>query len=519
MRASALLPLLLLGCSPAIVDSRAPTPSTSAASASAHKRADEADALFRKGDASSALVAYREAWDAGDQTGEVAYSGACAASRAKQIDEAFVWLDRAATHRVYGPAYAVDHDLDSVRGDPRFPIVVAKARQLAEARAREMGVGAGLVRSSPEAEAIDRPALDRLLRASEDAGSSAVVVLRNGRLVGDWYFGGYTYPIEAMSATKSVVELAIGILIADGRIASLDEPVWRFYPEWRQGRKEQITLRMLLNHTSGLQAGRITDEVYRSPDFVQLALAAELTDAPGTRFFYNNKAVNLLAGVVERASGTKLDDFLRARLFLPLGVRDVTWSHDAAGNPHGMAGLQIHPLDFAKVGQLMLDAGQWNGAQILDPRFIAESTRPSQADDPTCGLLWWIAYDDERVTLPAAAEAALRDHAVPARLVDKFHDLYGKSVAPEELSRITLPLPIGDYATVFDALNAAKIQVRREATGAFGFAAEGYLGQMVLVIPSAHLVVVRMLDSANEERSKRLSQREFMQLARALVPH
>jgi CubicO group peptidase (beta-lactamase class C family) len=146
-----------------------------------------------------------------------------------------------------------------------------------------------------------------------------------------------------------VVSLAVGLLLDEGRIKSLDQPVSDFYPEWRQGAKRRITIRHLLTHTSGLQnAQHTSEEIYPSGDFVQLALAAELTSEPGTAGAYNNKAVNLLAGVVEQASGQKLDAYLRERLFTPLGIVAFEWSRDDAGNPHAMSGLQIRPRDFAR---------------------------------------------------------------------------------------------------------------------------------------------------------------------------
>jgi len=86
------------------------------------------------------------------------------------------------------------------------------------------------------------------------------------------------------------------------------------------------TLRHILSHTSGLQNVPDTRvEIYPSPDFVQLALAAELKYPPGAKFEYNNKAVNLLAGVVERASGKKHDEFMRDEVFTPLGIREFSW--------------------------------------------------------------------------------------------------------------------------------------------------------------------------------------------------
>ena len=161
-------------------------------------------------------------------------------------------------------------------------------------------------------------ALERLKARAEAEGSDAVVVVKDGRLIADWDFGKKRGPIEAMSATKSVVSLAIGRLIDQGKIKSLDQPVSDFFPEWKQGRKRLITVRHLLNHTSGLEDKPTSQEIYASPDYIQFALAADVASDPGSRFFYSNKATNLLAGVVLRASGMPLDEYVKREIFAPL---------------------------------------------------------------------------------------------------------------------------------------------------------------------------------------------------------
>ena len=207
-----------------------------------------------------------------------------------------------------------------------------------------------------------------------------MVIIKDGKLVADWDFGQKRQPIEAMSATKSIVSLAIGRLIDAGKIKSVDQPVCDFYPEWKQGRKRSITIRHLLSQTSGLQNLPTTmPEIYPSPDFVQLALAAELSDDPGSKFSYNNKATNLLAGVVKRASGMRMDQYLGKEIFEPLGITDVSWDLDQAGNPHGMAGLDIRAIDLAKIGQMMLDEGSWNGKQILSKEWVRKSIAPAKS--------------------------------------------------------------------------------------------------------------------------------------------
>jgi CubicO group peptidase (beta-lactamase class C family) len=252
-----------------------------------------------------------------------------------------------------------------------------------------------LPHGSAEAAGLDLAALARLRERAEQTGSNSLVVMVDGVVVVEEYFGEPREPIEAMSATKSIVALAIGRLIDDGKIASLDAPVHTFFPEWNQGRKRDITVRHLLQHTSGLQnAPNTTVEIYPSPDFVELALAAELEHAPGTAFSYNNKAVNLLAGIVQVASGQRMDRYIGEKIFAPLGITEFGWTLDKAGNPHGMSGLQIHALDLARIGQLVLQRGEYDGkrvvsAEFLDAAFTLDATRAAESIG-FCGLLWWL---------------------------------------------------------------------------------------------------------------------------------
>jgi CubicO group peptidase (beta-lactamase class C family) len=247
---------------------------------------------------------------------------------------------------------------------------------------------------APRPAQVDWARLDSLVAAARRTNSDALVVLQDGKLVGEWYFGKERGPIQTMSVTKSIVSMAIGRLIDTGAIRSIDQPVSDFYPEWRQGRKKQITIRHLLNHTSGLQnVPNAGEEIYPAPDAIQLALAAELSTDPGTASSYNNKAVNLLGGIVERASGKPLDVYVRDAFLDPLGVGPTSWYRDQAGVPHAMAGLEINALDLARLGQLMLDRGVWKGKRLLSEEWIDLSTRPSQEFVPNAGLLWWLHGD------------------------------------------------------------------------------------------------------------------------------
>jgi CubicO group peptidase (beta-lactamase class C family) len=282
---------------------------------------------------------------------------------------------------------------------------------------------------------VDRRALDELVAAAYSANTDALVVLHDGALVGEWHRDGASTLIETMSVTKAVLNLATGRLISTGAIPSLDTPVHRYFPDWADGDHSRISLRHLLSHTSGLHSERTTGAIYASSDFVRHALDSPLMAKPGTAFFYNNNGTKLLAGVIGSAAGRSMDDFLRQDLFRRLGITDMSWQRDAAGNPHGMAGLQLHARDLARLGQLVLDRGRHGHEQLIDAEWFDQSLQPGSELSANAGLLWWL----------------LRE-------------------APAQGS------PTGPAARAI-----------------IGYRADGYLGQNLLIFPSERLVGVRMV--------------------------
>jgi CubicO group peptidase (beta-lactamase class C family) len=366
---------------------------------------------------------------------------------------------------------------------------------LAGVAERGGGASCELPVSEAPGEGIDPAALDSLVRVAERTRSDALVVLRDGELVGEWYFGTERGPIQTMSVTKSVVSMAIGHLLDAGAITSLDQPVADFYPEWRQGRKRDVTIRHLLNHTSGLHdVPSAGEEIYPAPDAVQLALAAELTDAPGTAIAYNNNATNLLAGVVRRAAGIPLDEYVQRRLLDPLCIPEQSWYRDTAGNPHGMAGLELEARDLARLGQLMLDGGRWNGTPLLSEAWVEESTRVSQPFSPRVGLLWWRLPEWSRVEIDSALVGEWEAAGVDPSFIERVQPLVGRAFEPAAFTAALNSL-FGEGAgreAWREATFARGVVGQRIHSGPLrAFSANGYLGQHLVVLPSERLVVVR----------------------------
>jgi CubicO group peptidase (beta-lactamase class C family) len=112
--------------------------------------------------------------------------------------------------------------------------------------------------------------------------------------------------------------------------------------------------------------------------------------APGTKYRYNNTGMILLGAMLERIAGEPVPGYLGRRLFGPMGIRSAKWLKDGAGNAHGYMGLVINARDLAKLGQLVLEEGRWEGKQLVDAEWMRESTQRAAYPEVNgnLGLVW-----------------------------------------------------------------------------------------------------------------------------------
>jgi len=252
--------------------------------------------------------------------------------------------------------------------------------------------------------------LAQLAHRARETHSDGFTILHRGQALTDHTFEGTDAPISIMSVTKMVIAVAFGRLLDDGIFPSLDTSIADILPEWRQGRKRNVTVRMILNHTTGLQNDPNAGiEIEPAPDWTQLALCAELEEDPGTVFAYNNKAVFLLHPIIQRLTGSPLDAFLRETLLQPLDIPDDHrtdtrdspvrlergWWRDSVGTPYAIGGLHLRAADLAKIGQFILDRGVWQGQRIVSGKWIVTMIGPGQPMRPDFGLLCrrWVGED------------------------------------------------------------------------------------------------------------------------------
>ncbi|HTL33783.1 MAG TPA: serine hydrolase domain-containing protein [Kofleriaceae bacterium] len=456
---------------------------------------------------------------AADHKPESAQCVAMAYAKQNLSAQAIAWLERAVRAGLEWPLAADDPDFASLAGNPRFVAVVDNSHAQIRARNVAKGVGSGIVASSPSAEGIDASALAALLAAAKQSNTSALVILHGGKLAGEWYFGGESVRTETMSATKAVASLAVGVLLQDGKIDSLDAPMTTWFPEWKDGVHDAITLRHILSHTSNLDAPRDASAIYTAGDATHYALTLPLAGAAGSAFFYNNAAVNLIPALVHRITGKSIEPYLRERLFGPLGIRDIEWQTDDKGMPFGMSGLRIHAIDFAKLGQLVLQHGRWKNQQLVSSTYIDALMRPAQSFKPTSSLLWWLAYPEDGVVLDDAFFRAAHDKGLPAEHIAKLEPLRGKEIASDALFA-TLAQTLGDgWADIWTGeVLTRKLQPATFARGTpYDVSARGSFDQLLLVFPDRDLVVVRFTTTFDESHFDASSFPQLDRLARELV--
>lgn len=256
----------------------------------------------------------------------------------------------------------------------------------------------GLSYTSVAEAGLNEEALAELQALLEETKSRAAVVLHKGKVVAEWYWQGEgpRSVLEVWSTSKSIVSTAIGILIDEGKIGSIEEPVSKYVPNWDSGDKAKVTIAHLLDQVSGLEE---VDGFPRLENQLEAAITAEIITPPGEVGRYNNAGCNVLSAIISAASGKDPEAYMREKVWEPLGMDQTWWRRDKAGHVITYAGVQTTAMELARFGQMLLDGGVWNGERIVSEKWIElatnERTRlPAAEGIPplSYGLLWWLDF-------------------------------------------------------------------------------------------------------------------------------
>ena len=241
----------------------------------------------------------------------------------------------------------------------------------------------------PATVGVDADALERHRTLCAHSGADACLVVRRGKIVQEWYSSRFHTPIMAMSSTKSVTGLLVGMLLDERKIPGLDARVCTYVEQWCAGDKSRVTLKHLLTMTSGLPRmyAEGVGSVSNKDSFV---VALPLTTPPGTTWAYSNEGVQLLSPILDEAAREPIQNYAHEHLFEPLGMHDSRLHLDERGHAWTYADMETTPRDFARLGVLMLNGGAWQGRRVVSGAWVQRSTEASQEFNRQYGLLWWL---------------------------------------------------------------------------------------------------------------------------------
>ena len=318
--------------------------------------------------------------------------------------------------------------------------------------------------STPSAQGVEPAGIAALVDALEahpDIEPHGLIVQRHGRRIAEGYWAPHTPDRSRLvySLSKTFTGTALGLQLGEGRL-SLDDPVEKHFPDLLAD-ADPRTRRMLVRHLASMATGHrsetLLDAVLLDPDDVVGAFFRIAPDEePGTVFAYNQPPVLALATVLQRLAGERLADYLRPRVLDPIGAGDLRCMEYQPGIDVGFTGVYTSLDTVARLGQLYLDDGVWQGRRLLPEGWVTSASTPQVAnpDEPTVdwqqgyGFQLWAsthgyrgdgAYGQLMVVLPED-DAVVGVYASTLLMQDEL-DLVWAHLLP---AMAATPLPAGD---------------------------------------------------------------------------
>ena len=254
-------------------------------------------------------------------------------------------------------------------------------------------------RSSPESVGIESAsiaAFEERLRERK-LGHQGYLLWRHGKLVAGSIASPYRFSDKrhVYSVSKSWTSTAIGIAVDEGLI-KLDDKLISFFPDELPEKVSDNLAAMTLRHVLSMNTGHQTDTLgrvaSREPGWAKRFLSLDVENVPGTHFAYNSTATYMLSAVITKVTRMRMVDYLKPRLFDPLGIEGVWWEESPDGVNDGGWGIHVSPEDMLKLGVLYLNKGIWNGVRILSEDYINEATSAVSDNSANGAPDWKLGY-------------------------------------------------------------------------------------------------------------------------------
>ncbi len=238
---------------------------------------------------------------------------------------------------------------------------------------------------------------EKLIQTHEEYGTIAYLIIKNDSIFHEAYYDGFDSNslTNSFSMAKTFISALLGKAIMDGHIQSLDQPLGDFFPKYKD---TKTTVGDLSSMASGLDWDEryyspfsITTKAYFYDELDKMMLELDIVEEPGIEFKYLSGSTQLLAMVIEKASGKKIAEYSSESLWLPLGAKnDALWQLDSSENGlvKAYCCFASNARDFARFGRLYKNFGKINGNQILDSTFVATSTQRRFRESPYGYGVW-----------------------------------------------------------------------------------------------------------------------------------
>lgn len=259
---------------------------------------------------------------------------------------------------------------------------------------------AGLATAQPAPSPALESAVDDLLA---QRGLRGVLILQDGEVVAERFRGGLDAdePVNVKSASKSLLSALVGIAIERGELDGVDQTLGELLPGRVSGEKAGITLEDLLTMSSGLEtvSGANYGAWVSSDNWVDAALDQPLVDDPGSTFTYSTGDSHLVSAILTEATGMSTRAYAEKHLLEPLGISVSWWERDPQGIYMGGNQFSMSARDLARLGELYLHQGKWEGKQIVPAAWVERSTRVHAEGWPDrygqYGYFWWVRPEQQ----------------------------------------------------------------------------------------------------------------------------
>jgi Beta-lactamase len=247
-----------------------------------------------------------------------------------------------------------------------------------------------LPRSTPETEGVSSAGILHFVEAVEKSKNEmhSFIFLRHGKVIAEGWWDPYKPALRqtVYSASKTFTSTAVGFAVSENKLKLTDKVISFFpndLPDTISTNLAALTVKDVLIMSDGMAPDPSQNIGTNFRNWVKGFLATPIVYKPGTVFLYNSMGTYMLSAIIQKATGQKLIDYLRPRLFDPLGVTGMDWEENLMSVNTGGWGLRVKTEDMAKLGQLYLQKGMWNGTQVLPASWIEEATTAKIIQHPS----------------------------------------------------------------------------------------------------------------------------------------